>query len=71
MGWGQFKGMLSEVVVEALRPIQQRYGELMADPATLDHVLSRGRQQAEMVAQASLERVRTALGLTPRPPEIP
>ena len=66
MGWGQFKGLLGEVVVDALRPIQQRYGELMADPSTLDGVLRQGRQRAETVAQASLERVRTALGLTPR-----
>lgn len=66
MGWGQFKGMLSEVVVDALRPIQQRHGELMADPAGLDRVLSQGRQRAERVAQASLERVRAALGLAPR-----
>ena len=71
MGWGQFKGMLSEVVVDALRPIQQRYGELMADPGTLDRVLSQGRQRAVAVAQASLEQVRSALGLTPRGPEIP
>ena len=63
--------MLSEVVVDALRPIQQRYGELMADPGTLDRVLSQGRQRAVAVAQASLEQVRSALGLTPRGPEIP
>lgn len=68
MGWGQFKAMLSEVVVEALRPIQQRHGELMADPTALDRVLRQGRQRAEPVAQASLEQVRTALGLMPRNP---
>ena len=69
MGWGRFKALLSDVVVEALAPIQQRYGELMADPTALDRVLSQGRQRAERVAQASLERVRTALGLAPRTPE--
>ena len=42
MGWGQFKGMLSEVVVDALHPIQQRYGELMADPAALGRCLKPG-----------------------------
>ena len=72
MGWGQFKEMFGEVVVEALGPVQQRYGELMADPATLDQVLSQGRQRAEMVAQASLKRVRTALGLAPPcDPQVP
>jgi len=71
MGWGRFKAVLSDVVVEALAPIQQRHGELMADPTALDRVLSQGRQRAETVAQASLERVRTALGLAPRTPETP
>jgi len=66
MGWGQFKGMLSDAVVEALRPIQQRYGEIMADPAALEQVLSHGQQRAMAVAHTSLERVRQALGLTPR-----
>lgn len=70
MGWGQFKEILSEVVIDALRPIQQRHGELMADPAALDRVLSQGRQRAERVAQASLERVRTAMGLASRNLEL-
>ena len=62
MGWGQFKPRLAEVVVEALRPIQQRYGELRADPGALEQVLRQGREQAEAVASQTLGRVREALG---------
>jgi tryptophanyl-tRNA synthetase len=62
MGWGQFKPRLAEVVVEALRPIQQRYGELRADPGALEQVLRQGREQAEAVASQTLSRVREALG---------
>ncbi|MFM7732148.1 MAG: tryptophan--tRNA ligase [Cyanobium sp.] len=62
MGWGQFKPLLTEVVIEALRPIQQRYEELRRDPTSLDAVLSRGREQADAVASRTLARVHEALG---------
>jgi len=62
MGWGQFKPLLAETVVEALRPVQQRYRELRSDPAMLEAVLRVGRNQAQAVANATLTRVRQALG---------
>jgi tryptophanyl-tRNA synthetase len=62
MGWGTFKPLLAEVLVEALRPIQQRHAELSADPAELDRVLARGRERAGAVAASTLERTRSALG---------
>jgi tryptophanyl-tRNA synthetase len=65
MGWGSFKPLLAEVLVEALRPIQQRYAELNADPAQLDQVLVQGRERASTVANATLERTRGALGFLP------
>ena len=65
MGWGTFKPLLAEVLVEALRPIQARHAELNADPAELDRVLSQGRERAGAVASATLERTRTALGFLP------
>ena len=66
MGWGQFKPMLAEATVTALEPIQARYRELMRDPAELDQVLTSGREKAETVANATLERVRDALGFARR-----
>ena len=62
MGWGTFKPLLAEAAVEALRPVQERYAELRADPAALAAVLQAGRERAEAVAEASLQRVRQALG---------
>lgn len=63
LGWGQFKPMLSETLIEHLRPIQARYGEVMADPAYLDQVLAQGRDRAAIVAHATLGRVKAAMGL--------
>ena len=66
MGWGQFKPLLADAAVVALEPIQARHKELMADRVELDRVLAKGRDQAESVANASLERVRDALGFAKR-----
>ena len=62
MGWGTFKPLLAETLVEALRPIQERYNTLSADPAQLDRVLKAGSERANAVAEATLERTRDALG---------
>ena len=66
MGWGQFKPLLAEAAVAALEPIQGRYNELMDNPEELDQVLEQGRQKAEAVANATLNRVRQALGFASR-----
>ena len=66
MGWGQFKPLLAEAAVAALAPIQGRYKELIDNPEELDLVLKQGRQKAEAVANATLNRVRTSLGFSSR-----
>ena len=62
MGWGQFKPLLAEATVAALEPIQARYHLLMEDRKELEQVLKHGRHKAESVANATLSRVRDALG---------
>ena len=66
MGWGQFKPLLADATVAALEPIQARHRELMADGTELNRVLEEGRDKAEAVANATLERVRDALGFAKR-----
>lgn len=65
MGWGQFKPLLTETTVEALRPIQEKYHEVMGDPGYLDGVLRDGQARASEIANATLARVRAALGFLP------
>ncbi|MBF2079027.1 MAG: tryptophan--tRNA ligase [Synechococcales cyanobacterium T60_A2020_003] len=62
MGWGQFKPLLIETTIETLRPIQEKYHEIMGDRAYLESVLRQGREQAEAVANVTLDRVKTAMG---------
>lgn len=64
MGWGQFKPLLTEAMIETLRPIQQQYQTLLAEPGHLESVLRQGREQAEVIANQTLAKVKTALGFS-------
>lgn len=64
MGWGQFKPLLVETAVEALRPIQTRYAELMADQGYLEGILKQGNERAGAIAHQTLAKVRAALGFS-------
>ncbi|NJO94392.1 MAG: tryptophan--tRNA ligase [Hydrococcus sp. RM1_1_31] len=65
MGWGQFKPLLTEVTIEALKPIQDKYNEIMDNKDYLDSILREGRQKAESVANQTLSRVKNAFGYLP------
>jgi tryptophanyl-tRNA synthetase len=65
LGWGQFKPLLTEATIEALKPIQAKYQEIMADQSYLNLVLKQGREKAEVVANTTLKRVKDALGYLP------
>lgn len=65
MGWGQFKPLLTEAVVATLKPIQDRYQEIMDDKNYLDSVLREGATKAREVANRTLVRVKNALGYLP------
>lgn len=62
MGWGQFKPLLAETTVEALRPIQEKYTELMSDRAYLNQVLANGKERAQAIAAPTLAKVKAAMG---------
>jgi tryptophanyl-tRNA synthetase len=62
MGWGQFKPLLTETTITALKPIQDKYQAVMADKGYLESVLRQGRKQAEEIANQTLAHVKTALG---------
>lgn len=62
MGWGQFKPLLTDTIIAALEPIQEKYHAIMAEPGYLDSVLREGREKANAIAHQTLNRVKTALG---------
>ena len=65
MGWGQFKPLLTETAIEALKPIQDKYNDLMDNRDYLDSVLKDGANKASEVADATLTRVKNAMGFLP------
>ena len=62
-GYGDFKKALAEVVVEALKPLQQRYKELTADPTRIDTILKAGAAKARPLAEKTLKEVQNKIGL--------
>ena len=55
------KKYLIEVLNQTLAPIRQRRTELAKDPQAIYDILKRGSQQAEQVAAATLDEVKTAM----------
>ncbi|PZV24858.1 MAG: tryptophan--tRNA ligase [Snowella sp.] len=66
MGWGQFKPLLTETLIESLKPIQDKYQSIMDDKNYLQTVLKDGQHKAETVANETLLRVKDALGFLPK-----
>ena len=65
--YGPLKVACAEAVSELLAPIRARHAELAADPAELTRLLAGGAAKATVTAEGVLDRVRVAVGLTPRP----
>lgn len=64
-GYGKFKASLAEVVVERLRPIQERYRDLQ-ESDFIRNALADGAERARAVAVATMAQVRDRVGLLPR-----
>ncbi|MBD2494793.1 tryptophan--tRNA ligase [Nostoc sp. FACHB-280] len=62
MGWGQFKPLLTETAINALKPIQEKYQQIMDDKGYLESVLRDGREKAQAIANQTLTQVKLALG---------
>lgn len=64
-GWGHAKQDLFEALDRVLAPMRERYDALRADEAHLDHILAEGAERARPIAQATMRRVRRAIGILP------
>ncbi len=62
-GYGDFKAALTERLVETLTPIQQRYNELIDDLPSLEGILKQGADNVRPTAEATLQQMKTAVGL--------
>ncbi|MEH1874869.1 tryptophan--tRNA ligase [Nostoc sp.] len=62
MGWGQFKPLLTDTIIESLKPIQEKYQSITEDKGYLESVLRDGGEKARAIANQTLSQVKTALG---------
>ncbi len=62
-GYGAFKTAVAEAVVQRLEPLQNRYNELLENPAELMAICEKGAKKAEEKANAILKDVYKKIGL--------
>lgn len=61
-GYGDFKQGVADAVVNLLKPIQDKYAELI-DSEELDSILDEGAEQASRVANKTVAKAKKAMGL--------
>lgn len=62
-GYGAFKAELAEVIVTAIGPLQQRLGELEAQPEYVTSLLDQGAETARLDAARKMTHVRDRMGI--------
>jgi len=63
MRYSELKKQVAEVVIEHLRPLQERFRQIMSDPGYVDRVLCEGAARVAPIAQATIELVKQRMGL--------
>jgi tryptophanyl-tRNA synthetase len=62
-GAKELKQELTDVLVEILRPIREKYSELATTPDAVDKVLKQGAERAEPIAKKTMAIVKQRVGL--------
>ena len=62
-GYGDFKVAVAQSVIDALAPIQQEFGRIVADKAYVDSVLAAGAEGASRIAGRTMQKVYRKVGL--------
>jgi tryptophanyl-tRNA synthetase len=61
-GYGDFKGAVAESVADCLRPIQEKYNDLMKNKDYLEEIYTKGAQKAQQIANKTLRKVYKKVG---------
>ncbi len=65
-GYGDFKTAVGDAVVEVLKPVQDKFHELMSDKAYLESIYKPAADKAERVARKTLRKMYKKIGFIPR-----
>ena len=66
MGYGKLKERVGEVVVEELRPIQERYNDIMKNKDYLNKIIKDNGEKASYYAAKTLRKVQHKVGFHDR-----
>ncbi|MGN1098281.1 MAG: tryptophan--tRNA ligase [Clostridia bacterium] len=61
-GYGDFKAAVGEATAQCLRPIQEKYADLMKNKDYLESVYKNGAQQASRIAERTLGKAKKKVG---------
>jgi tryptophanyl-tRNA synthetase len=61
--YGHLKGDLADLVVQTLKPVREKYDDLMKNKDYLDQLMKSGADRAQVKARSTLENVYKAVGL--------
>ena len=61
-GYGDFKNAVAESVVEVLRPIQEKYEDLMKNKDYLESIYKLGAEKANYTARKTISKVYRKVG---------
>ncbi len=61
--YGKLKKELAEVVIETIKPIQQKYKRIIDEETYLDNVLKEGEEKAAEIASDTMDKVKRGMGL--------
>ena len=65
-GYGDFKQAVGEAVAEHLAPVRENYAKFVADKGYLEECYKRGAEQAERIANRTLEKMYKKVGFVAR-----
>lgn len=66
MGYGEFKIKVGEAVVEALRPVREKYDDLIKNKDYIETVYKEGAEKAARIAYKTLSKVHRRIGFVDR-----
>lgn len=63
IGCGDCKNMLTQTMLEGMRPIMERRGEIVKKPKEVEEIIAEGTKRARAVAASTLDRAKQAMKL--------
>ncbi|MBO4897491.1 MAG: tryptophan--tRNA ligase [Clostridia bacterium] len=65
-GYGDFKAGVSEIIIETLKPIRDKYNELIENKDYIEKIYKEGAERASSIARRTLSKVHRKVGFVDR-----